>query len=153
MLSGGLDEAPTRLPDSRDRSPSLVFLTSHDRSSRFVFAIEPQASSLKFHFDIVLQVGLQSHIQDGKTDCYGIHRLESGAADFRSNWDEEEGFVLNGTDAFVIAELPNLRYRVLGLKCDLDPGHLETGYRCPTTYFVTSANMDYVPTCVCYLYV
>ncbi|KDR74539.1 hypothetical protein GALMADRAFT_141566 [Galerina marginata CBS 339.88] len=81
----------------------------------------------------------------GKVDCYGISRLESGKAVFKSNWDPNEQFALNGTDALVIAELPNLQYRAVGLKCDPDPGLLETGYRCPLTYFVTSANMDYIP--------
>ncbi|KDR66152.1 hypothetical protein GALMADRAFT_148062 [Galerina marginata CBS 339.88] len=57
--------------------------------------------------------------------------------------------VLNGTDALVIAELPNLRYRVLGLNVDEDRGVLETGYRCPVTYFVTSANMNYIPDFAC----
>ncbi|PPQ86902.1 hypothetical protein CVT26_007917, partial [Gymnopilus dilepis] len=78
----------------------------------------------------------------GEVDCWGIPRTAQGTAKFKSNCTNPAELV--GTDALVIAET-SLSYRVAGLQRDADTGLLPNGFAKPRFYFITSANMTWIP--------
>ncbi|KAF8904992.1 hypothetical protein CPB84DRAFT_1845085 [Gymnopilus junonius] len=79
----------------------------------------------------------------GKTDCYRIARTANGRAVFATHLEPNQP--LHGTDALIIAEISGLPSRPPALKVDPVRTTLETGVPWPRSFYIMSANTNWIP--------